>query len=144
MMLHPLLIASTVTIYYWVGIIVGVVAIITGIWAAQRRIMRSIKKNAISDAALKSIIDANVLVRMSDQDKILSDIKRATRPNGLNTDEVGDIVKRVEIAIASLSLKIDANATILNQHIGQSDEAIRQIRDDIKAIKKNGEQPPNL
>lgn len=50
----------------------------------------------------------------------LSAIERAMKPNGLDTDQIGDMMKRTEAMVEKLSGKLD-------QHIGAEAESRKEI-----------------
>lgn len=50
----------------------------------------------------------------------LDTLERALKPNGLDTDQIGDMVKRTEN-------KVDAITSKLDQHIGASDQVHREL-----------------
>lgn len=58
--------------------------------------------------------------RLDSQDRQIALAVKATSSNGLNTNQVGDIAKRTENAVAILTESV-------NQHIGESRESHRSI-----------------
>lgn len=89
------------TTYLLVYIVVGV-ATIVGLGFAGARWLRN---SGAAEARLNSRLDS---------------LERLMKPNGLDTDELGDMVKRTEH-------KVDAIATKLDQHIGSSDQVHRDL-----------------
>jgi hypothetical protein len=104
------------TTYLWVYVVIGVVTL-AGIVVASARWL---KKQGVTEAAVKALIDANLLTRLSDQDRTLAELKKSLSPNGLVGNEVWNIAKRTENKVDLLSTKLD-------QHIGSSDQTHRDL-----------------
>lgn len=73
----------------------------------------------------------------------LQSIEKQLKPNGLDTEQVGDVVKRTENAVnnlssdvSELSEKLDQHGTKLDQHIGAEAEARQQIIDKIRRLER--------
>ncbi len=82
------------------------------------------RKQGARDAKIDEVLDSTTgaMVR-------LAAIEKNLKPNGLNTQGVGDVVARTEIAVGELSTKLD-------QHIGASDEVHASLRREL-AGKQN-------
>lgn len=88
------------------------------------------KKQGVRDSQLDLVIgvvlgDGNggkpLKDRLDMQDRKLDEIAREAKPNGGNTQRLGDIAKRTE-------RKVDDLGTKLDQHIGQSEEVHSDLR----------------
>lgn len=70
-------------------------------------------------------------IRMDNQDREIAKAVKATSSNGLNTNQVGDIAKRTENAVGTLT-------DTLNQHIGEEREARKTLW---KEVAKKVDKP---
>ena len=94
---------------YLVFFVIGsVIAIITALWGG----VKLIRKQAAEEARQAS--------KDEQRDAQLAELKKLIKPNGLNTEGIGDIAKRTEIAVRELASKLD-------QHMG----AEKRDREDI-------------
>jgi hypothetical protein len=144
---------GAVTIVY---ILIGIVTIgggggAIGIWrtsrADRRRAEKVAREQGVRDERLDRVISAvlgdeqhdgagGVLRRLDAQDRqsetqgrILADIQREQKPNGGNTQRLGDIAKRTE-------RKVDEIKTQLDTHIGQSTEVHEELRRRMAAVER--------
>jgi predicted negative regulator of RcsB-dependent stress response len=58
----------------------------------------------------------------------LQSIERNLKPNGLDTEQVGDVVKRTENAVGDLTSTVEELSAKLERHLGASDEAHANLR----------------
>lgn len=90
------------TSYLWIWVIIGVFTVIGFGFGA----FKWIRQTGIDAAKLENR---------------LASIEKQLKPNGLDTEQVGDVVKRTENAVNELTAK-------LNQHIGAEAEAREQMQ----------------
>lgn len=62
----------------------------------------------------------------------LAAIEKALRPNGLNTNEIGDVVARTEAKLDALDSKLD-------RHIGAQEEVNRQVDQKLRRLARERE-----
>ena len=115
----------------WIYIVLTVLGIIgVGGLAA---FYRGVKSQAVRDSKLDELIDPKdgVMARFEVQSAQVgrvaaqvADLQRSMRPNGLDTDQLGDIAKRTEKKVIEL-------ADSFNRHLGASEEIHRTLREDI-------------
>jgi hypothetical protein len=114
--------------YLWIYILIGLVTLLGSGGAVG--LYRAAKKQGVRDQQFDLVIKAvlpdengkgGLTNRLSALDRQLDEIKHEQKPNGGNTQRLGDIAKRSEG-------KIDALSTKLDQHIGQSTEVHADIR----------------
>lgn len=114
------------SVYLWVYVLIGVIALFgTGGFAA---LVVWFKRQGVRDAQL----DEAVRVVLGDPKAdigspewlglkgVVANIDRATRRNGLTTNDVGDVAGRIE-------LKLDRHAQTLSEHMGESREQHRAM-----------------
>lgn len=101
------------TTYLWIWVVIGIVTIAGSAVA----VYKWAKQQGVKDEAM---------------DNRLELIEKQLKPNGLNTDQVGDVVKRTENAVGELGSKLD-------QHIGAELQARREMWRAING-KQNKEQ----
>lgn len=99
--------------YLWVYVAVGLVALLGG--GGLYGLVKWLKRQAVRDAKLDELIDAKLMRRLDDQDQVLRNLENASRSNGLDSNTVGDIAGRVEVAVGEVK-------TSLDRHIGASDQ----------------------
>ena len=121
--------------YNWLYVGVGVLMLVGLVYAG----IRWLKKQAVAEAALQALVDANVLQRLKDQDEVLAEIRRAQQPNGLDTDEPGDIGKRTENLVKELFEEVKATNTKLDKHMGASEVEEREIWRAINGLRGKDE-----
>jgi hypothetical protein len=112
---------STAT-YNIVWVLIGVATLVGfGIGA-----VRWIRNQGKADAERTSA-EAEVRRRLDVQDSALARLETAIKPNGLDSQELGDIAKRTENKVDALVLKLDATVTKLDKHIGAAEIEEREI-----------------
>lgn len=93
-----------------IGSWIGYIAALATIAAIVAGVMRWAEKRGVEKAALKAIVDADVVLRLDSVESRFDSVDRSvaglaqqveelrasTLPNGLNTDEIGDVAKRAE------------------------------------------------
>lgn len=97
--------------YLAAGIIVAVIAIVT----AGAAIWRSVKAGIAKEEREKALLD--LVPKLSDR---IGGLERKLTPNGLDTEQVGDVVKRTENAVRDIRSRLD-------QHIGASETTHEQM-----------------
>lgn len=123
-----------------IGVALAFIVAGTGVWRYAVRRGRKIEKAAIEQAALKQLVDANLLTVVGAlADKVgqlsdgvrsvqtglrevkqsVADMRKASKPNGKNTDEIGDQVALLRDDVAAVADKVDAH---LRQIDGESNE----------------------
>jgi hypothetical protein len=119
--------SSTSNTYNVLYIIIAAIMLVGFAYAGYKWIKgRGVTEAAIQKmldlhTSLQQLVDANVLQRLSDQDNVLADIRRSMQPNGLDTLELGDMVRRTELAVGRLEGKIDSQAEKLAAHVGAAE-----------------------
>jgi hypothetical protein len=99
------------TTYLWIYVALGVIGLV-GAGVALRKYFF---KQAVREVAIDALIhpDTGVMARLEKIEKTLS-------PNGLDTDNVGDIAKRTEVAVRKVQRG-------LTQHIAAEANARSEI-----------------
>jgi hypothetical protein len=119
--------------YLWVYIVVGIVGLV-GVGGIVG-FVRWLKTQAVRDSKIDELIDPakGVMAQMREHGKQLADLQRSMRPNGLDTDQLGDIAKRTEREVVRLRADF-------SKHLGSSEEIHRELRE--KIAKKQDRRPP--
>lgn len=105
------------------GVALAFVVAGCGVWRYAVRRGRRIEKAAIEQAALKQLVDANLLVVVSgltntlasvqvevrDVKQSVADLRKASKPNGKNTNEIGDQVALLRDDVAGIAGKLDSH-----------------------------------
>ena len=114
--------ASLTDIYYIIGIFIGVMLIVGA--GGLFGLIQWIKKSGARDAKIDELLDSKtgVMARLDEQDKTLSELQHSVKPNGLDTNQVGDIAKRTENAVREIAKKQETMNERFLKHLGQSDE----------------------
>lgn len=100
-------VVNTTSLWIWAA--VGVITLIGGGYA----LYKAIRRQGAADAERKD--------RDQGIDRRLKAIEKNLSPNGLNTNGVGDVVGRVELALTETNSKLD-------QYIGANENAHRAMR----------------
>jgi hypothetical protein len=104
-----------------VGVVIAVVGFVGACWRYAIRYGRKQEKRALEDAALKQLVDANLLDRFdglaetmdvlqAEIRKVTSavaSLRRASKPNGKDTNEIGDQVALARDELAAISKRLD-------------------------------------
>lgn len=117
--------------YLWVYIVLGIVGLVgTG---GLVGLVRWVKAQAVRDSKIDALLDPDkgVMALLGTQGKQLGDLQRSMRPNGLDTDQLGDIAKRTEREVGKLRDEF-------SKHVGASDEVHRALREDIDRKQDRG------
>lgn len=122
--------------YTVVWVLIGVVTLLgTG---GALGVFKWAKKQGVRDSKIDLVIDVvlgdgnggkPLKDRLDAQDRKLDDIQREARPNGGNSQRLGDIAKRTEKKVDDLGSKFD-------QHIGQSEEVHSELRRRVAATER--------
>lgn len=97
------------TSYLWIYALIGLITLAGFVFAAVK-------------ALRKQGADAERL------ENRLQSIERNLKPNGLDTEQVGDVVKRTENAVGDLTSTVEELSAKLERHLGASDEAHANLR----------------
>lgn len=103
--------------FLWVSIVVGVVSLSQ----AVRSVVKYLKQDGIRQAAVDKLLATDVPEHLSEMSRTLADLQRASRSNGGQTNQVGDIAKRIETAVSDIGSKLD-------QHIGSNEADHKAFR----------------
>jgi hypothetical protein len=126
--------ASLNTSYLWVYIVLGAISIVGG-GGGLVAFIKWLKNQTLRDGKIDDMLDpkTGAMALLAQHGMVLADLQRSMRPNGLNTDQLGDIAKRTEHAVDRLEENF-------NQHKGESDAVHKQLRKDIDR-KQDREKP---
>jgi hypothetical protein len=113
--------------YLWLWVLVGALTLIgSGIGAVRwlRNQGRADGERAAEAAEVKRIL--------SEQGAMLKRLMAAVKPNGLDTDFLGDMAKRTEIKMDQLIVDVKEQGSKLDSHLGDSGRAEREIWRELK------------
>lgn len=130
-----------------VYIFVGVFALagVGGIASVYRLIRKSGVRDANIDKTVEAVLnpESGTVVKMDKltttqarHGETLARIEHKLSVNGLDSQNVGDIAKRVEIALKDIDFQVRQTNTKLDQHIGQHDERDAQLDRRVLALEK--------
>ena len=149
-----MLAVTSTGVWLVVEIVCGVIVILEFVRRIALRLKWQLVEQAAETAAVKSLIDADVLGRFEHVDETLDTVtgqlaalRQAMKPNGKDTQEIGDIAARTEdkideltTKVGGLSTRVDDTNRKLDQHIGAADEKERQLR---AALDRKADRPPD-
>lgn len=123
--------------YLWGAVAVAVIAIAT----ALRQGALWLKRDGVRDSKVDALIKANVPERLKGIEDKLGQLVESTKANGGDSDQVGDIAKRIETAQTGMQSSLD-------QHIGQCVAEQKQNKDEHRdfkgTLKSHGRQIRDL
>jgi hypothetical protein len=122
---------AAATAYNLIYIALGVLGIGGG--AGLYGLIRWFKRQTIRDSKLDELIDpeGGVMARLDKHGRQLEDLQRSMRPNGLNTNQLGDIAKRTEETVIQLRETVTKLNDGFRRHQGESDQIHRNLREAI-------------
>lgn len=126
---------SATNVYTFLYILLGIVGL--GGTAGVLGVYKWAKKQGVRDAQLDRVIDVvlngsngkTLTDRLDAQDRQLEDIKREAKPNGGQSQRLGDIAKRTEQKVDGLSSKLD-------QHIGIDETVQSDLKKRVSDIER--------
>jgi hypothetical protein len=146
------------TIYTLLYIVLAAFGIggVGGIAGLVRGIRKSGARDSNIDLTVKAVLDpeTGTVVKIDaltlshehlasvqqQQNEMLHRIEHKITSNGLGSNNVGDIAKRVENAVKDIDTKVRETNTKLDTHIGQHDERDAKIARRVVALEKRRRQ----
>lgn len=115
---------SSVDILSLVAYALGVVIAVGTIAYA---LLRRLASNAIDAAKTKALVDANVLEKVQTLTDTVEQMCKDQKPNGLDTQTIGDIAKRTENKVLEVVDQLTSLADDLKAHVAVAAEKERNM-----------------
>jgi preprotein translocase subunit YajC len=120
----------------WAASLLAFIVAGAGVWRFAIKQGRRQAEEAVEQAALKKIVDADLVNSVSglssqmaqvtatvrDVKRDVANLRRASRPNGKDSIEIGDQVALLRDDVHDIAGKLDAHAEKLDAHLKQVDE----------------------